>query len=215
VSVALLVLAKSPAPGRSKTRLCPPCSFDQAACLAEVALLDTLEAVEAARTPGRRVLVLDGEPGPWRRPGWDVLAQRGRGLDERLANAFADAGGPGLLVGMDTPQITPALLRASVDTLCDRGAVLGRAEDGGYWAIGLREPDPAVFLGVPMSTASTFRAQRRRLRSLGIGCEELPPLRDVDTIDDAWAVAARAPTSRFARTLDAIGSSIRPAGAIA
>lgn len=107
---ALLVIAKDPRPGHSKTRLCPPCRPEQAAQLAEAALRDTLEVV--ARTPAvRRVLVLDGDPWRWRDCGLEVLAQRGEGLAERLAHAFADIGGPALLVGMDTPQLTCELLR--------------------------------------------------------------------------------------------------------
>ena len=105
-AVNVLVIAKAPVPGRSKTRLCPPCTPEQAARVAEAALGDTLAAVLA--TPGiRPVLALDGAPGPWLPPGFDVVPQRGVGLDERLACAFEDAGGASFLVGMDTPQLTP------------------------------------------------------------------------------------------------------------
>jgi len=155
----LLVIAKAPAVGRSKTRLCPPCTFEEAARLAEAALADTLTAVAATRA-ARRVLVLDGEPGPWLPPGVDVIPQRGRGLDERLAAAFEDAGGSAFLIGMDTPQVTPALLERSMARLCHPAvdAVLGRSDDGGYWGIGLREPDPNMLLGVPMSRPDTCAA---------------------------------------------------------
>lgn len=203
MGVALLVIAKEPVPGRSKTRLCPPCSHEEAAALAEAALADTLDAVAAVPTAGRRVLVLDGSPGPWVPPCFEVVAQRGAGLDERLAWAFEEADGPAVLIGMDTPQVTTASIAPAVWPLAKRevDAVLGPALDGGYWAIGLREPDRAVFLGVPMSSGSTCEAQRARLRALGISFAELQVLRDVDTIADAWAVAAQAPGSRFARTL--------------
>jgi rSAM/selenodomain-associated transferase 1 len=195
----LAVIAKAPVPGRSKTRLCPPCTPDQAAALAEAALADTLRAVAA--TPGADpVVVLDGAPGPWLPRGVEVVAQRGDGLAERLANAFADLGGRALVIGMDTPQVTPALLRNALDLL-DEGAVIGGAADGGYWAIGLREPAPAAFDHVPMSEQVTGERQRARLRALGIGFAELPALRDVDTFDDALAVAAVAPSTRFAAAL--------------
>jgi len=105
----LLVIAKEPVAGRVKTRLVPPCTPEQAAALAEAALADTLHAVLAVPAR-RRVLVLDGEPGPWLPPGFDVMPQCGGGLDERLAGAFAAISGPALLVGMDTPQLTPGLL---------------------------------------------------------------------------------------------------------
>ena len=207
----LLVLAKEPVAGRAKTRCCPPCTFEQAARLAESALVDTLTAVLA--TPAaRRVLVLEGSPGPWLLPGFEVIAQRGGGLDVRLASAFEDVGGPSVLVGMDTPQVTPSLLSAATTTLCREGvdAVLGLADDGGYWAIGLRRADPDIFVGVPMSTDQTGRAQLARLRERGCSVEPLPMLADVDTFSVALDVAARAPGTRFAAEVARITRSLRP-----
>jgi glycosyltransferase A (GT-A) superfamily protein (DUF2064 family) len=197
----LLVLAKEPLPGRVKTRLQPPFSPAEAAALAEAALADTLAAV--GRAPAdRRVLVLAGRPGRWLPPGFEVWPQAGGGLDRRIAAALAGCTGPCLLVGMDTPQLTPALLE-----VCWRGvdAVFGPATDGGYWCLGLREPGPALAArllhGVPMSTTRTGPAQLGRLRAAGLRVAMLPELRDVDTAADARAVAAAAPHGRFARTL--------------
>lgn len=200
---ALLVIAKAPEPGRVKTRLCPPCSPAQAAALAEAALADTLDALLAVPA-ARHVLVLDGRRPSWLPAGLEVLPQRGHGLAERLAAAFADAG-PALLVGMDTPQLTPALLADGLSRLSRSDAVLGPAPDGGYWAVGLHEPLRQVFAGVPMSSPGTLAAQRRRLRALGMSVSELIPLRDVDTIADARAVAEAAPDTRFAQALTASG----------
>ena len=204
--LTLLVIAKEPRPGLSKTRLSPPCSPEEAAALAEAALHDTLESV-AAVPAARRVLVLEGRPGPWLPAGYEVVPQRAGGLDERLAGAFAAATGPAFLVGMDTPQVTPALIEASASALAgpEVDAVLGRAEDGGYWAIGLVRPDERVFRGVPMSVETTGEAQRARLDELGLRTEELPVLRDVDFFEDARAVASEAPDSRFARAVGAVG----------
>ncbi|MGH2803885.1 MAG: TIGR04282 family arsenosugar biosynthesis glycosyltransferase, partial [Thermoleophilaceae bacterium] len=152
--VALVVIAKAPAPGRTKTRLCPPCTPEQAATLAAAALGDTLAAV-AAVPARRRLLALDGEPDGWLPSGFELHAQRGAGLGERLGDALMAAGGPALVVGMDTPQLSPALLRLAARRLAAPGvdALLGPALDGGYWTIGLRHPDPAAFDGVPMSSA--------------------------------------------------------------
>ncbi|MEU2060575.1 DUF2064 domain-containing protein [Streptomyces sp. NPDC013455] len=193
----LLVIAKEPLPGRVKTRLTPPFTPVQAAALAEAALADTLHAVAAAPAT-RRVLVLDGRPGPWLPPGFDVVPQCTGGLDLRLADAFARCEGPALLIGMDTPQVTPDLL--TVDFAgCE--AYFGPAEDGGFWALGLAAPDPALLRGVPMSTAGTGAVQRRRLVAAGLRVRDLPRLRDVDTAADAVAVAALAPHGRFAARL--------------
>jgi rSAM/selenodomain-associated transferase 1 len=200
---ALLVIAKDPRPGRCKTRLCPPCRPEQAAELAAAALRDTLDVVSAAPAD-RRVLVLDGDGERWHRPGLEIIPQRGDGLAQRLSNAFADVGQPALLVGMDTPQLTVELLSDGLAALACHDAVLGPAVDGGYWSIGIRSADAAVFAGVPMSSDETFACQRRRLVELGLSTYEQPQLRDVDTIADARTVAALAPHSRFARTLEAM-----------
>jgi uncharacterized protein len=196
----LVVIAKDPQPGRSKTRLCPPCAPAQAAELAAAALADTLDVV--ARTPAtRRVLVLDGDAARWRRRGLQIIPQRGEGLAERLAAAFADVAPPALLVGMDTPQVTVELLADGLKALIDHDAVLGPAYDGGYWSVGLRRADEDAFRAIPMSCETTLFRQRERFAALGLATYEQPALRDVDTIADAHAVAAAAPDSRFAHAL--------------
>jgi len=200
VSAALIVIAKAPVPGRVKTRLCPPCTPAQAARLAEAALRDTLSAAARSRAV-RRVVCLDGAPGPWLPAGFDVIAQRGGGLAARLANAFGEVGGPAFLIGMDTPQVRPEWLDAGLEAAAHGEAVLGASLDGGYWGIGLREPCAAAFERVPMSTSATGAAQRARLASLGLATAALPPLRDVDTYADALLVARQAPETRFARAL--------------
>jgi len=198
----VLVMAKSPVAGRVKTRLCPPCTFEQAASLAEAALADTLDA---ALTSGADevIVALDGRAGPWLPPGVRVVAQGGEGLADRLATAWTEVGGPGVQIGMDTPQVTGAALSSALDALSARAtdAVLGLAADGGWWAIGLRAPRRAIFEGIRMSQPDTGRQQVRRLAELGLRVRGLPLLRDVDTFADAVAVAAAAPDTRFAAAL--------------
>lgn len=198
--VALLVIAKAPVPGRVKTRLTPPYSAEQAARIAEAALADTLDAVLAAPAR-RRVLVLDGAPGPWLPPGIEVVPQCAGSLDERLAAAFALDPGPALLIGMDTPQVDPALLAPALVGWGPGEAWFGPAADGGFWSLGLTAPDPALLVGVPMSVPETGAVQRRRLVGAGLTVRELPPLRDVDTAADVREVAALAPDGRFARAV--------------
>ena len=201
----LLVLAKAPVPGRVKTRLCPPCTPAQAAGIAAAALDDTLAA---ARRAAATVLALDGRMAVPDRI--DVVPQRGRGLGERIAAAFADATGgertPVLQLGLDTPQATPDLLAACLSTLGSTvDAVLGPAEDGGWWALGLHDPAHARLLEqVPMSTPDTGRLTLKALHGAGLRVAELPALRDVDTWADARAVAALAPAGRFAAAVAAV-----------
>src|SRR5690606_17287654 len=145
----LIVIAKEPVPGRVKTRLSPHYSPAEAARLAEAALTDTL-AVAAGLPVARRILVLDGRVGDWLPSGFEVLAQRGAGLDVLLANSFDDCCGPSLLIGMDTPQLSDELSPVLAQPWdCD--AWFGPAADGGFWALGLARPDARLLRGVPMS----------------------------------------------------------------
>jgi len=202
MSGQLLVMAKAPVPGRVKTRLCPPCTPEQAARVAAAALADTLDTVEAAAT-GTRVLAVDGRyAAP---PGWRTVPQRGESLGRRLANAFADTRVPDtatLLIGMDTPQLDPGHLDSALHQLAVPGGsdvVLGLAADGGWWALGLRDPAHATVLRhIVTSTATTGAETLAALRGRGLRVASLPRLRDVDTAEDARAVAAEcAPDRRF------------------
>ncbi|MDQ3640641.1 MAG: DUF2064 domain-containing protein [Actinomycetota bacterium] len=201
--VHLLVMAKSPVPGRVKTRLCPPCTPEEAAGLAEAALADTLDAV-AACGADRRIIALDGEPGSWLPSGFEVVPQVDGAFDRRLAAAWAAAGGPGVQIGMDTPQVTAGLLDDALSALDTTSAALGLAVDGGWWAVGLRRADARVFHGIPMSTSGTGDAQLARLIRLGMEITPLPTLVDLDTIADLPAVTADGRairTAALARTL--------------
>jgi uncharacterized protein len=204
----LVVIAKAPVPGRVKTRLTPPFSPRQAARLAEAALADTLAA--AAQAPAaRHVIALDGASGRWLPGGFEVIRQRGRGLDERIAAALGETYArlpvPVVLIGMDTPQVTPGLLESALRPLADgtADAVFGPAADGGFWVLGLRRPDPALVLGVPMSTARTGELQLARLAGARLRVHRLPCRLDVDSAADADAVARQIPGSRFAAALHA------------
>jgi uncharacterized protein len=223
----VLVVAKAPVPGRAKTRLCPPASPDQAAEVAAAALLDTLDAVLAV--PGARPAVaLTGHLPDAARCAelrgllarTRVLPQRGTGFATRLAAAHADVaalypGLPVVQIGMDTPQASAGLLAEAADRLRADSvdAVLGPAEDGGWWALGLRDPRAAEALReVPMSTPDTGARTREALRARGLRVGTLPTLSDVDTVADALRVAALAPGGRFARAVAALGDGIAGRG---
>jgi glycosyltransferase A (GT-A) superfamily protein (DUF2064 family) len=210
---AVIVLAKAPEPGRVKTRLCPPATSVEAADLAAASLLDTLDAVAAV--PGADpVVALTGRLARVARAAElavalrdvRILRQRGAGLGERIAAAHADTatllpGRPTLLVGMDTPQADAGLLAAGLDRLLAPAtdAVLGPAADGGWWALGLRDPLAAELLAdVPTSRDDTGERTMRALRDGGLRVGLLPALTDVDTAADALAVATVAPDGRFA-----------------
>ncbi|MFI7431228.1 DUF2064 domain-containing protein [Micromonospora sp. NPDC049836] len=215
----LLVVAKAPVAGAVKTRLCPPATPARAARIAAAALRDTVDAVAATPgvTPvlalaGRLAEAADGEQLAAAVAGWPVLPQRGPDLATRLAHAHADVaaaypGRPVLQIGMDTPQVTPSDLAEAVRRLAVAGtdAVLGGAADGGWWALGLRDPRHAAALrGVPMSTAGTGRLTGAALAGRGLRVAPLPVLRDVDGWADALAVAGLVPGGRFAGEVAAL-----------
>ena len=194
----MVLLAKEPVPGKVKTRLQAAFSPAESAALAAGAIADTLRAVRACRAP-HKVLAWDGDAGEWD-AGFEVVAQPAGSLNDRLVAAFAAVAdrGPVLLIGMDTPQVSASQL--DVDWV-GADAVLGLSEDGGFWAIGLRDADPyAVFDGIPMSTERTGAAQLARLAALDLQVRLLPPLRDVDLPADAEAVAVGFPWLEFSRT---------------
>jgi len=206
--VQVVVIAKEPLAGTVKTRLCPPLTPLEAAHVAAAALADTLDVVGGSNCRAT-VVAFEGESDGWVPGGFIVVPQRQGGFGERLAGAIDDAWErtdcPVLLIGMDTPQVTVSDLERAAAALLSPGvdAVLGPADDGGYWLIGIRRPAPGLFADVPMSTDHTAAAQLRRLETLGLPSRVIHPLRDVDTISDAHAVAELVPNSSFAATLRA------------
>jgi uncharacterized protein len=217
VPVTLLVVAKAPVPGRAKTRLAAAVGGQVAAEIAAAALLDTLDAVAAARFAAR-VVALTGELDHavvaaeirGRLEPFRVIPQRGNDFADRLANAHAAAaldGHPVLQIGMDTPQVTAELLAGCGRQLADAPAVLGLARDGGWWALGVQSPALAQCLrDVPMSRPDTGALTLKALRANGIRVTLLEELSDFDVVDDIAAVRADCPpASRFALATRAAG----------
>lgn len=205
-------MAKAPVPGRVKTRLCPPATPRQAAELAAAALADTVAA--ALRVPAARVVVaMDGVLDDALRAtlnGTTVITQRGGSLGERIAAAHRDVAAlvPAactLQVGMDTPQLDAAVLDRCLSAMARPGgpdAALGLATDGGWWALGMRDPRRAdVVADVPTSQADTGARTRTALQSAGLRVATLPQLTDVDTMADAYLVARACPDTHFAAAL--------------
>ncbi|WP_375001840.1 DUF2064 domain-containing protein [Aeromicrobium sp. CTD01-1L150] len=192
----VLIVAKAPVPGLAKTRLAGHVGEAVAADFAAAALLDTLDAARAtgwpvvvsmtgdldraARAEDLRTALADVE----------VVPQRGTTFAERLVNAHADAArGHGVVqVGMDTPQVSAEQLREAGDLLADHRAVLGHAEDGGWWLLALRDPaDAAALVDVEMSTTHTGADTAAVLPA---PLAQVDPARDVDEWQDAFMVAS-------------------------
>jgi glycosyltransferase A (GT-A) superfamily protein (DUF2064 family) len=201
----LLVVAKAPVAGEAKTRIAQTVGDDVAADLAAAALLDTLATATAVGWPV--VVAMTGDLSRAARADelrtalepLRVIPQRGDGLAERLANAHLDASeAPGgiVQVGMDTPHLLVADY-LDAGRMVELGSiVVGPAADGGWWLLGL--PDPAaaeVLRGVEMSADDTGA---RTIEALGGDVVTLRIVGDMDTWDDAVAIASDIPISRLA-----------------
>ena len=208
--VQFIVIAE--APDRVADWLTPPLSPRQAALVAEAALADTLDVVAAAPA-ARRVLALEGAPGDWLPGGFVVIPQRSGGLDERMAEAFADAYAvaplPMVLIGADTPQVTVDMIGDAVASLesGEADAVFGPSTDGGFWLLGLRRPDRSLLAGVPMADQDPGRVLLERLAGAGLRVALAPRLTEVGTIETAGQVAGQCPSSRFAAAFSATAGS--------
>jgi len=188
---ALIVIAKECVAGKVKTRLHPPLSLEEAARVARLSLIATLNTGRSVPA-SRRILFLDGDIGDLADDahGYEVVRQPPGTLDERLAHVFDLVDEPAFLIGMDTPQVAPEHFGGVFEAWPDAAdALFGPATDGGFWALGLRRPSGSLIRGVPMSRADTGAVQRERLLTAGLVVQGLPVLRDIDTADDLAAVA--------------------------
>lgn len=206
----VLVVAKAPVSGAVKTRLGRVVGLPAAADLAAAALLDTIAASAAAVGPEACHLALAGDLSTAARgaeiadllTGWTISSQRGNDFAARLAAAHRDAGaGPVIQIGMDTPQVTATDLSRVFADLTGADAVLGAAGDGGWWVLGRHDPQAAQALTeVAMSEPTTYADTWAALQARGQRLAATHEVRDVDTVEDAEAVAAAAPETQFART---------------
>ncbi len=207
INLTVAVIAKECLPGRVKTRLSPPLTPMQAAAVAQASLSQTLAFVRDLPVADR-LLVLEGTARAQDAAGFQLLPQADGGLDQRLAAICDAVRGPLLILGMDTPQ----LQRRHVQELLEDWAApapvhdawLGRASDGGFWGLAMREPRGDLIRGVPMSTVWTGTDQLVRLFEAGLNVGQLPMLDDVDTFPDAAHVAAMVPRTAFAAAVNAV-----------
>lgn len=198
----VIVMAKECLPGRVKTRLSPPLTPDQAARVAAASLDDTLRVARSLGAP-RLTLSYDGNRAPEGSADFDIIPQRGDGLDERIADALDHATGTTLVLGMDTPQASLCELAPVVDAWPhDIDAWFGPALDGGFWALALRVPDGRLVRGVAMSRDDTGARQLDRLRRAGLRIGTLDTLVDIDTVADLRAVAVHPTAVRLREILD-------------
>jgi rSAM/selenodomain-associated transferase 1 len=194
MTALLIIFAKEPRPGQVKTRLSPPLSPEAAAQLYHCFIQDILD--EMTRVPEVRLAVAFSPPTAqvfFRRlapPGTILFPQEGADLGERMERAFARnfaAGfGPVLLRGSDVPDLPAAVVSEARAVLAAGQAqvVLGPCPDGGYYLVGLSEPQPALFRGLAWSSSTVLADTLRLARQLDLRVHLLPPWPDIDTYDN-------------------------------
>lgn len=225
---ALVIFAKAPIPGQVKTRLCPPLTPDEAATLHGSFVLDTLERTKTAiarfRLPAVRLLAC--APSSTHvffkimaeRHGVRLLDQEGADLGARMHAAFASLFAQGftrvVLVGTDVPSLPLAHYRQAFEMLGSHDLVLGPAQDGGYYLMGLTRPAAELFHEIPWSGDQVLAATRDRADTAGLRTVLLPVWRDVDTIDDLLALIQDSANESQRPQMDR-NLSMRTAGALA
>ena len=188
---ALSIVAKKPAPGAAKTRLSPPLSARQASQLYECFLRDTLDLVRQVAGVSRLVAYTPAEEAEYFRalaPDFDLVPQVGADLGERLDSVLTHCLSVGfhqaVVLGSDCPTLPVAYLSAAFDLLGGADVVLGPAEDGGYYLIGVERPQSALLRQVPMSTPRVLEDTLALAQRQGISVALLPRWYDVDTARD-------------------------------
>jgi len=184
----LIIFLKAPRPGTVKTRLGLGGAAESAAyqrllgqVLQEMAVFSEVE-LRFAPTDAEK------EIRPWLKDGWTAATQGDGDLGERMHLAFGEAFGKGakrvVIIGSDCPYVSAGDIRAAWKALETSDLVLGPAKDGGYWLIGLRQGQPALFTNMPWSSRQVFTETMARAKSLGLKTFLLRTLSDVDTRED-------------------------------
>lgn len=191
-SVAVGIMCKTPAPGKSKTRLSPPLRPEECADISACFIRDLSrtigELAAGGDVTGYAVYTPAGSEAPLRRllpASFELLAQVDGGFGDRLLHGtqdLLDAGHDGaILVNSDSPTLPLQILRAAVDAV--RGgdrAVLSPAADGGYTLIGLSKLHRRLFEDIEWSTSTVYRRTRERAGEIGLPVVDVPPWYDVD-----------------------------------
>jgi uncharacterized protein len=194
---ALAVIAKEPVAGLAKTRLVPALGAVGAARAAAAMLADTLAAVRASGAePWLCFTPAEARERLGRlAPGFGLLAQGAGDLGDRLAACLGDLLGAGAdrvaIVGADTPHVPLATYRRAFALLDEVDVVLGPALDGGYYLVAAKAPQPDLFVGIAMGSGTVLSETLARAAGAGLQVSLLPPLRDLDRVEDlASALAA-------------------------
>jgi len=183
-----MVFTRTPVPGKVKTRLIPMLGEEGAADLYRELLERALATAVEADIGDVQLHCWPEIDHPWLRAMQNdypvrLVQQQGTELGGRMHRAFANAlvhYGTAILVGCDIPELGEDDLRLAREKLAENEVVLGPAEDGGYYLVGLNRPCPALFEDIPWGGDKVLPKTRDRIRQQGLHCFELPVRWDVD-----------------------------------
>ena len=193
----LIIFVKAPRRGAVKTRIAEAIGA-QAACDAYLGLVEvlignlrTLSNVQVRYTPDDALLEIPN----WLQPMWTSAPQGQGDLGQRLTRAFKDAFSTGservVIIGSDCPEVNEQDVQSAWAALENHDLVLGPAEDGGYWLIGLHAQRPALFENISWSSSAVFEQTIARANAANLSIHLLRKLNDIDTIDDLRSFEAR------------------------
>ena len=195
---SLVIMAKKPIVGSTKTRLCPPLLHHQASALYEALLLDTialgteLKGVDLAIavTPSdssnyfQTITPPDALLLPVDCP--DIGSCLSQVLEKLINKGYKKA----FAINSDGPSLPPDYLHQAVRSLDDRDLVLGPSEDGGYYLVGVKRHLPDVFIGITWSTSLVLSQTLSKASNLGLRVALLPEWYDIDTWEDFMRLEA-------------------------
>lgn len=185
---ALIVVAKRPAPGQTKTRLSPPLTPELASALYECFLLDTLDHVRRVKNTQHVIAYLPHEEQEYFQrfaPNFELIPQEGYDLGERLDNALTCYLARGykrvVIMDSDSPTLPSDYLAQAFESLSDGADVtLGPCDDGGYYLIGIKKTSPRLLREVRMSTPTVATETIALAEHDGLRVRLLPTWYDVD-----------------------------------
>jgi hypothetical protein len=191
-TVAAAIMCKTPATGKSKTRLSPPLRGDECATISACFIQDLSRTIQTLThdgdVTGYAVYTPVGSETALRQllpPDFRLAPQYDGDFGERLLRAtidLLDAGHDGaILINSDSPTLPASILRAAVDALRQGdNVVLSPACDGGYTLIGLSKPHRRLFEDIPWSTSAVHQLTLRRALEIGLAVVNVPGWYDVD-----------------------------------
>jgi rSAM/selenodomain-associated transferase 1 len=198
ISTTLVVMAKQPRIGFTKTRLCPPFSPQQAAEFYEAMLLDTLTLASSLPEVQLAVAITPATASDYFEQvtpqGTLLLPVAGVNIGDCLAQAtdalFAAGFSKVIALNSDGPSLPRDYLLQAIDFLEKNDVVLGPGEDGGYYLIGFKHSYPELFQQIAWSTPQVLNQTLARLRTLALHVALTPTWYDVDTLQEAIRLAS-------------------------